>query len=230
MKKVWIVETNIQKYAGTNEATGLWLGESAEFIDELYKHNIEADFVSPLGGFVPLDPRSMKYVDKDIMAIYLEKNFIHDSLINSKKPKDVNPIHYHAIYFTGGHGVMWDFPDNKEIQEIALSIYENNGYILSVCHGIAGLLNIKDREGNFLISGKKITGFTKTEELLAGKMKIVPFFNQKKAEERGAIFQKKRFYKEFALKDRRIITGQNPVSVRAVAKLYIEERKKCKQF
>lgn len=223
MKKVLIVHTNIQRYGGTNDATGLWLGESAEFIDELNQQNIEVDFVSPLGGFVPLDPRSMKYIDKDIMKIYLEKSFVQDGLINTKKPSEINPSNYHAIYFTGGHGVMWDFPDNKEIQEIALAIYENNGYILSVCHGIAGLLNIKDREGNFLISGKRITGFTKTEELLAGKMRTVPFFNQKAAEERKALFQKKRFYKEFAVKDGRMITGQNPFSVRAVAKLYLEE-------
>jgi putative intracellular protease/amidase len=157
MKKVLIVETNTQKYAGTNKATGLWLGESTEFVDELYKHNIEVDFISPLGGFVPLDPRSMKYTDKGIMKIYLEKNFVRDDLINTKKPADVNPVDYHAIYFTGGHGVMGDFPDNKEIQKIALKIYENNGYLLSVCHGVVGLLNIKDREGNFLISGKRIT-------------------------------------------------------------------------
>ena len=71
MKKVLIVETNVQKYAGTNEATGLWLGESAEFIAELYKHKIEVDFVSPLGGFVPLDPRSMKYLDRRKLWIYI---------------------------------------------------------------------------------------------------------------------------------------------------------------
>lgn len=155
MKKVLIVETNSNKYAGTNEATGLWLGESAEFVDELYKNNVEVDFVSPLGGFVPLDPRSMKYIDKDIMKIYSEEKFVQEGLINTKKPKDIDPNNYHAIYYTGGHGVMWDFPDNKEIQEIARIIYENNGYILSVCHGVAGLFNIKDSEGNFLISGKK---------------------------------------------------------------------------
>ena len=92
------------------------------------------------------------------------------------------------------------------------------------------MLNIKDSAGNFLISGKRITGFTKTEEILVGKAKVVPLFNQKAAEERNAVFQKKRFYKEFAIKDGRIITGQNPFSVRAVAKLYLEERKSCKQF
>ena len=229
MKKVLIVETNVQKYAGTDEPTGLWLGESVEFINELYKQRIDVDFVSPQGGVVPLDPRSMNYTNADIMNVYLDKEFIREGLVNTKKPKDIHPENYNAIYYTGGHGVMWDFPDNKELQEIALAIYENNGYILSVCHGIAGLLNIKDKEGNFLISDKKITGFTKAEERLAGKMRVVPFFNQEEAEKRKALFQKKRFYKEFAIKDGRIITGQNPFSVRAVAKLYLEELEACKQ-
>ncbi|MBO1138451.1 MULTISPECIES: type 1 glutamine amidotransferase domain-containing protein [Enterococcus] len=229
MKKVLIVETNVQKYAGTDEPTGLWLGESVEFISELYKQKIDVDFVSPQGGFVPLDPRSMKYTNADIMNVYLDKEFIREGLVNTKKPEDIDPEKYNAIYYTGGHGVMWDFPDNKELQEIALAIYENNGYILSVCHGIAGLLNIKDKEGNFLISDKKITGFTKAEERLAGKTRVVPFFNQEEAKKRKAFFQKKRFYKEFAIKDGRIITGQNPFSVRAVAKLYLEELEACKQ-
>lgn len=229
MKKVLIVETNTQKYSGTNEATGLWLGECVEFIDELYQQNIEVDFVSPLGGFIPLDPRGMNYLDQTIMAYYLDQTFVSQGLMHTKKPKEIEPKDYRAIYFTGGHGVMWDFPDNKELQEIALNIYENNGYILSVCHGIAGLLNIKDKQGNFLISGKRITGFTKTEERLAGKKNVVPFFNQDIAKKRQAIFQKKRFYKSFAVKDGRIITGQNPFSVRAVAKLFIEELKACKQ-
>lgn len=118
---------------------------------------------------------------------------------------------------------MWDFPDNKELQEIALEIYNNNGYLLSVCHGIAGLLNIKDRSGQYLISGKKITGFTTTEEILSGMKNKVPFLNQKIAEQRNANFIKKRFFKEFAIQDGRIITGQNPFSVRAVAKLFLKE-------
>ena len=80
---------------------GFWLGESAEFVDELYKHNVEVDFVSPLGGFVPLDPRSMKYIDKDIMKIYSEEKFVQEGLINTEKTKDIDPNNYHAIYYTG---------------------------------------------------------------------------------------------------------------------------------
>ncbi|MBF8808261.1 MAG: type 1 glutamine amidotransferase domain-containing protein [Enterococcus lacertideformus] len=223
MRKVLLVETNVTRYKGTNDPTGLWLGEAAEFIDEMQKNGIGVDLVSPKGGFVPLDPRSMKYTDEPIMAVYESQDFVERGLKNTLSPSEVNPDDYVAIYYTGGHGVMWDFPDDNALQALALAIYNNDGYITSVCHGVAGLLNIKDKQGNYLIAGKKITGFTTAEEILASKKSVVPFLNQKEAEKRGAHFSKKRSYKEYAVKDGRLITGQNPFSVRAVAKLLLKE-------
>lgn len=222
LKKVLLVETNISRYQGTNEPTGLWLGEAAEFVDELQKQGVSVDYVSPQGGFVPLDPRSLKYTDAAIMKIYENADFIERGLKNTLAPEAINPDEYCAIYYTGGHGVMWDFPDNQPLQKIALAIYNQGGYLASVCHGIAGLLNIKDEQGNYLISDKKITGFTTAEEILAGKKAVVPFLNQAEATKRGAHFSKKRFYREYALQDGQLITGQNPFSVRAVAKLLLQ--------
>lgn len=223
MTKVLIVETNTQRYKSTNDPTGLWLGESAEFVDEVQKAGFEIDYVSPMGGFVPLDPRSMKYTSHDTMRIYEDPDFINHALSNTLTPTEINPNNYQAIYYTGGHGVMWDFPDNAPLQKIAITIYKNNGYLLSVCHGIAGLFNLKDDQGKYVISGKNITGFTSTEEILAGKKSLVPFLNQQMAEQRGAKFRQKRFYSNYAIKDDHIITGQNPFSVRSVAKLFIQE-------
>ena len=225
MKKVLIVETNITRYQHTKDPTGLWLGEAAEFVDEMNKNEIAVGYVSPKGGFVPLDPRSMKYTDESIMSIYESPDFVKRAVVNMLLPDQVNPKDYVAIYYTGGHGVMWDFPDNPALQKLALSIYDQGGYISSVCHGIAGLLNIKDHQGNYLINGKTITGFTRSEEILAGKQSVVPFLNQQVAQAHGAKFSKKRFYKEYAEKDGRLLTGQNPFSVRAVAKLLLNELK-----
>ncbi len=225
MKKVLIVETNVTRYAGTHDATGLWLGESTEFANELQKVGISVDYVSPKGGFVPLDPRSMKYVDESIMDFYETPDFKNRALSKTLNPSEVNPEDYFAIYYAGGHGVMWDFPDNKELQSIAMTIYQQNGYVTSVCHGIAGLLNIKDDSNNYLISGKTITGFTLSEEIIAGKKSVVPFFNKEEAEKRGAKFKQKRAYKDFAVQDGHLITGQNPFSARSVANLLIKEVK-----
>lgn len=223
MERVLIVETNTKFYGIKKEATGLWLGECAEFVAAMKAAQIEVDYVSPKGGFVPLDPRSMKYMDAATRKLYDQDEFIERALINTLKPEEVDPLKYRAIYYTGGHGVMWDFPEDKRLQELALTIYENKGYLLSVCHGVAGLLNIKDKAGNYLIKDKEITGFTKTEEIMAGKTKVVPFYNADEARKRGAQFKQKRFYSEFALRDGRIITGQNPFSVKKVAKLFCEQ-------
>lgn len=154
MKKILIVETNVNQYKGTNKATGLWLGETVEFLAEIYKYQFKADFVSPLGGYVPIDPRSMKNLDPDVMDIYSNATFIEKGLRNTLSPANVKSEDYIAIYFTGGHGVMWDFPENNALQKIASDIYESNGYVLSVCHGIAGLLNIRLANNDYLIANK----------------------------------------------------------------------------
>jgi len=221
MVKVLIVHTNITRYQGTTDPTGLWLGESAEFVAEMQKAGIDYDFVSPQGGFVPLDPRGMKYTDEAILEIYEQPDYVQRGLVATLKPSDVNPADYAAIYYTGGHGVMWDFPDNAEIQAIARAIYQQGGYLSSVCHGIAGLLQLKDTKGQFVIAGKKVTGFTTAEEVLAGKKNVVPFLNEEVAAQNGAEFTKKRAYKSFAVQDGQLVTGQNPFSVRAVTDLLI---------
>lgn len=218
MKKILVVLTNITRYVNTTEATGLWIGEATEFVEEVTKSGFEIDYVSPRGGFVPIDPRSMKYADESTFSIYESEDFQNRALRNSMQPSDVNPNDYIAIYYTGGHGVMWDFPNNPELQQISLTIYNNGGYIVSVCHGIAGLLNIKDKNGDYLIRDKKITGFTTTEEILSTKKSIVPFLNKDIAIKNGAIFQKAGAFRSFVVQDGNLITGQNPFSTREVAK------------
>lgn len=222
MKKILLVLTNSIKYGEKNAATGLWLGEATEFVDEVQKQGFAVDYVSPQGGFVPLDPRSMKSIDDASFAIYEQRQFQEEALAKSLKPSEVNADDYCGIYYTGGHGVMWDFPNNSALEKISLQIYQNNGYVMSVCHGIAGLLFIKDENGQYFVKDKKITGFTTTEEYLSGKSSVVPFFNEKIAEKHGAQFVKKRAFKSFAVQDGLIITGQNPFSARAVAQKFLE--------
>ena len=222
MKKILVVLTNFNKYGETDQATGLWLGEATEFVNAVTGAGYDVDYVSPKGGFVPLDPRSMKNLDHDTMTLYSDPHFIDAALTNSLKPADIDASDYEAIYYTGGHGVMWDFPNNKELQQISLDIYKNGGYVTSVCHGIAGLLNIKDDDGKYLISGKNITGFTTQEEFLSGKRKVVPFLNENAAKALGANFKKVRAFKPYAVQDGQLITGQNHWSPKEVARLLLQ--------
>lgn len=177
---------------------------------------------------MPIDPRSLKniYLDENDFKIYNQEAFKTNALSNTKKIEDIDTKEYIAIYFTGGHGVVFDYYNNEILQKKAYEIYENGGFLTSVCHGLAGLLNIKDREGNYLIKDKKITGFTKTEEILSGKYFLVPFITEDEAKKRGANFVKKRFFSPFSIQDKNIITGQNPMSGRLVVKLLAKNLKK----
>lgn len=142
-------------------------------------------------------------------------------------PSAVNPDDYVAIYFAGGHGVVWDFPDNAELQAISRHIYEGGGVISSVCHGAVGLLNIKLSDGTLLIKGKRVTGFSNAEEKLAELDKHVPYLTETALADRGAVYQKAdKPWAAFAVEDRRVITGQNPASGGAVADLLIAWLKK----
>ena len=218
-KKILVVMTNVDTYGEHNDATGLWLGEATEFIDELKKDGFDFDYVSPKGGYIPIDPRSLKYADQASFTMYRDNQFVKKALQNSLNPDQINSAEYDAIYYTGGHGVMWDFPNNERIAQIAEAIYQNGGYVTSVCHGIAGLFALKDTNGEPLIKGKNITGFTTMEEYLSGKSRLIPFFNEKVATQKQAKFNKKRAYKPFAIQDGQLITGQNPFSPCQVARL-----------
>lgn len=216
-KKILVVETNQATYGQRDAATGLWLGETTEFVLAMQEAGYQVDYVSPQGGYVPIDPRSMRYADRASIELYRDRDFQERALARTLDPASVIPADYQVIYYAGGHGAMWDFPNNQALQAITQSIYLNGGYVTSVCHGVAGLFNVKLPNGNPLIAGRKITGFTTAEEVLAGKRRVVPFLNQVVAKKRGAQFVKKRAYASFAVTDGRLITGQNPFSARAVA-------------
>lgn len=221
MKHILVVLTNQTQYGDHPEATGLWLGEATEFVQVVEDADLKVDYVSPNGGYVPIDPRSFKYASPEDMQMYRDPRFQQEALSNSMSPAEVNSQMYSAIYFTGGHGVMWDFPHNEALHQISLQIYQNGGFLTSVCHGISGLLYLKSDWNQYLIKGKRITGFTNVEENLSGKKKYVPFLNEVVAKEHGANFVKKRAYAEYAVADGQFITGQNPFSPKAVAKLLV---------
>lgn len=224
MKKIAVILTNTEHYGDRNEKTGLWLAEATEFVHQVEQKGWAVDYISPEGGRVPLDPRSLKpfYVKKEDWRIWESEDFQNLALNDSKKVTAVQAEDYRAIYFTGGHGVLWDFPEDKHLQKLALAIYQKGGFVCSVCHGLAGLLNIRTAQGDFLIKDKRVTGFTNLEEWLAGKRNSVPFLTQSEAGKRGAKFKQKFPFRKHALRDGQLITGQNPMSGGAVAKLLLE--------
>lgn len=223
MKKIAVILTNNNHYGDSNEPTGLWLAEAAEFVTRVEAAGFSVDYISPHGGVVPLDPRSLKriYTSPSTLQYWHSKDVQHRALTHSLAATQVKAQDYAAIYFTGGHGVVWDFPSSQSLQQLTHEIYQRGGFVTSVCHGLAGLLNVRNNDGSYLIRGKRITGFTLEEEILSGKYKKMPFITETEARARGAKFTKRFPFTPYAVQDGHIITGQNPVSGGKVATLLL---------
>ena len=145
-----------------------------------------------------------------------------------KKLSDINPAEYDILFFAGGHGVMWDLPDNVDVQYITKEIFENGGIVSAVCHGPAALVNVRLSNGEFLISGKQVTGFTNEEENAVELEAIVPFLLEDKMKARKAKYHSTKMFEEFTAQDDRLITGQNPQSAKAVGERVVAEFRKLK--
>ncbi len=224
MAKIIMALTNVDEYIGNPEhKTGVWLEEATNFFDTVTKAGHEVVFASTKGGAVPIDPRSAE-ADANTLAIADGKVF-KNGMENTIPFADLNPDDFSAIYFCGGHGTMWDFPQNAKLQYLAQSIYAKDGYIASVCHGEAGLVGLKDTNGEPLVKGKKINGFTNEEEVINEMDAFVPFSPEDKIKELGGIFVNGAPYTEFAVADQHFVTGQNPMSSGKVARLLVEELK-----
>lgn len=221
-RKMLVVLTTTEKYPTINRATGIWLGEAVHFVERVEKAGYEVDYLTPNGGYTPIDPHSLALAEPIDWAWYHNRDFMN-RLGATHKPSEVNPDDYVAIYFVGGHGVMWDFPDNQDFQALSRRIYEAGGYVASVCHGVAGLLNITLSDGTPLIEGRQITGFSNEEERQAELDQYVPFMTEDEIVRRGARYVKAAEpWAAFAVADQRVVTGQNPASGAAVADLLIQ--------
>lgn len=222
--KILVVMTNHSAYPSRSDKTGLWLTELTHFYDVALAASYEMDFVSPLGGEVPLDERSLKsiYLDKSARQHLADPAFMQ-RLKTTLAPNAINPTQYKAIYYTGGHGTMWDFPNNKALQNISEQIYRQGGVVSAVCHGVGGLLPLQDENGKPLIAGRTVTGFANIEETLSGIKSQVPFSLQNGLIERGAKYKEAFIpFTSYVVSDDRIITGQNPQSSKEIAEAVVK--------
>lgn len=224
-KKVLFVVTSHDKKGDTGQPTGYYLAEVSHPWDVLHNAGYEIDIVSPKGGKAPLDGFNL---EDPINKKFWEDTKYRTKIENTMKPSEVKPEEYSAIFYAGGHGTMWDFADNAELAKIASKIYENNGIVSAVCHGPAGLVNIKLSNGKYLVDGKKINAFTNEEESAVGLEKVVPFMLETTLIERGAKFEKSGLWQKHVTTDQRVVTGQNPQSAKGVGEATLVELKKLK--
>lgn len=213
--KVLIVVTSHQQLGNSGEKTGYWLGEVTHPYQKLLQAGFEVDIASIQGGQAPLDARSV--AEKDAVNDWFLADKQHaDKLNNSKKLSELTPTAYKAVLFAGGHGTMWDFPSDTALQQLAAAIYQQNGVVAAVCHGPAALLNIRLNNGQYLIDGKRLTGFSNTEEDAVKLTKVVPFSLEDQLRQRGGRYEKAADWQVKVVTDERLVTGQNPQSAAEV--------------
>lgn len=217
-KKLLFVVTSHGKMGDTGAKTGYWLSEVTHPWSVL-SGKYQIDVVSPKGGKSPVDgfdltdPINRKYWDDPAWQKKMD---------NAMTPDEVRPEEYCAIFYAGGHGAMWDFPDNEGLQKIARAIHDRGGIVSAVCHGPAGLVNLRLDNGELLIKGKKFDCFTNKEEEMNGTAKDVPFMLQSALEKDGGIFEGKAPWSDCVVADGRLVTGQNPMSALSLGKKLLE--------
>lgn len=215
MKKALIVLTSHNQLGDTGKATGFWLSELTHPYYALVDRGVDVDIVSIAGGEAPVDPGSFDEKDEGNER-FLTDAALTETLKNSQALADVEPGDYDAIVFAGGHGTMWDFPDSPDVQSKAVAIYEQGGVVAAICHGPAALVNMKLRDGSYLVAGKQVAGFSNEEEAGVGLTEAVPFLLQDKLIEAGADYVEQPAWSEHVVVDQRLVTGQNPQSAAAV--------------
>lgn len=219
-KRILNVVTNVSHYENPSHLTGLWLSELTHAWQVFEEHGFEQTLVSPLGGAVPLEPRSLKFPNFDKTAKAWKADPKKMALLeNTASPDQINSTDFDAIFFTGGHAVMYDFPDNEGLQRITREIFEQGGIVSSVCHGYCGLLNTKLSDGSYLVAKRSMTGFTWREEVLARVNKAVPYNAEEEIKKRGTLYKKAKLpFVSYTVVDGNLITGQNPGSARETAR------------
>ncbi|MCL2892587.1 type 1 glutamine amidotransferase domain-containing protein [Brenneria tiliae] len=194
--------------------SGFYLSEVTHPHDVLSAAGYTVDFVSPKGGKAYVDGLDL---DDPVNAAFWNDAALRNATDTTLAPSQVDPEAYAAIFYAGGHATMWDFPDNAELAAIAARIYERGGVVAAVCHGPAGLVNVKLSEGRYLVDGKDVSAFTNDEERAVGLRDTVPFLLADALTQRGARHVPAPNFQAQVVVSGRLVTGQNPASAKGVA-------------
>lgn len=205
--------------------TGLWFEEFAVPFVKFRAAGYAVDVVSPRGGDTPIDARSLEHY-----AATPGNEAARAALRNTQRLDDsVSAHHYVAVFFPGGHGTMFDLPDNPRVQRLVREFAEAGKVIASVCHGPACLVGVMLRDGTAFVKGRRVTAFTDNEERAVQLDQAMPFLLESRLREQGAQFVPAEDWADNVVVDGKLVTGQNPQSsgsaADAVLKLLAMERR-----
>ncbi|WP_299652019.1 type 1 glutamine amidotransferase domain-containing protein [uncultured Tateyamaria sp.] len=211
--RILIVLTSHDQLGNTGEKTGFWLEEFAAPYYEFRDAGADVTLASIAGGQPPIDPKSAlaewqtddtRRFDKDTLA--------KDALANTTPIADLDAGSFDAIFFPGGHGPMWDFPDNNTLAHLIEAFDEEGKPVGAVCHGPVALMAVRKADGTPLVAGKRVTAFTNGEEDAVGLSDVVPFLLEDRLRSLGAIISNDTDFTVNVVTDGNLVTGQNPQS------------------
>jgi len=228
-KPILLVVTNHGELGKTGTPTGFFLSEAAHPREVFRKAGYPVEIASPNGGFAPVDPKSFDlkdFANRDFWEKFGSEESGRKGMAHTLVLAELDPAKYSAIFFAGGHGAMWDFPDDAAVRKLAAAIYEQGGVVGAVCHGPAALVGIKLSGGTALVAGKKVAPFTNAEEQAVGLTSVMPFLLEDRLKAAGALPVPAANFSENAVADGRLVTGQNPASAKRTAELLVEVLRK----
>lgn len=211
--KILMVITSHDQLGNTGKKTGFWLEEFAAPYYVFQEAGVEMVLSSPKGGLPPFDPKSDDpEFQTELTARYKKDKEAQDRLSKTVKLSEVSHEGFDAVFYPGGHGPMWDLAEDKDSIKLIEAFYAAGKYIAFVCHAPGVLRHVKGPDGEWLVKGKKVTGFTNTEEEAVQLTHVVPFLVEDALKQNGGIFSKTDDWKIYVLIDGKLVTGQNPAS------------------
>jgi len=221
--KILMVLTSHEQLGNTGKKTGFWLEEFAAPYYLLTDAGAAITLASPKGGQPPLDPKSDLPENQTEFTKRLRADTdAQTALANTKKLTDVSAHDFDAVFYPGGHGPMWDMPDNPTSIALLEAFVKADKPVGAVCHAPVALVNVRGKNGDYLVKGKRVTGFTNSEEEAVGLTNVVPFLLEDRLKERGGIYSQATNWAPYVQVDGKLVTGQNPASSRPGAEALLQ--------
>lgn len=230
-KRVLIVTTSHEKMGSTGHPTGVWLEELAVPYYALQDGGAEITLASIKGGRIPFDPRSLpaeagagsgegpagQQEVPEAVRRFLADGRAMAAASNTPAVAGIEPAGFDAVFLPGGHGTMWDLPESEALARLVGTLFDQGGIVAAVCHGPAGLVSARRRDGRPIVEDRRVNGFTNSEERAVGLADVVPFLLEDRLKDLGGRFECGPDWQPFAVRDGNLITGQNPQSSALVA-------------
>ncbi len=217
--KILMVLTSHSELGNTGHKTGFWIEEFAAPFYIFKDAGASITIASPKGGQPPIDPKSAEPANQTEATKRFDKDQeLQEILSNTKKLSTVSAADFDAVFYPGGHGPLWDLTNDSDSIKLIEAFWKTKKPVAAVCHAPSVLLNVKEENGDPLVKGKNVTGFTNTEEEAVKLTKIVPFLLEDELKNKGGIYTKKADWASYVVKDGLLITGQNPGSSAEAAK------------